>query len=202
MDNRIRFSSALIDFANDVGTTGQDHDNYPAPNSQARYDHIRMFLIGLLANQSSDSEPTQYRDGTLWFDLNDNILKVNINGTWIDLSNVLQLGSTTLQQWYDETSQTIGSFTPEIVFNVNITASGVTQLDIPASLLDKVANDSRCFIYKNGLLIDPRNTIILGAPPPPRISVLNTVLSSGDKLTVVIKRIPADYFYTPTVNIP
>ncbi len=202
MDNRIRFSSALIDFANDVGTTGQEHDNYPAPNSQARYDHIRMFLIGLLANQSSETEPTQYRDGTLWFDLNDNILKINVNGSWIDLSNTLDLGGKTLQQWYDEINLTISSFTPEIVFNVNITANGVTQIDIPASLLDKVENDSRCYIYRNGLLLDPRNTVILGSPPPPRISILNTTLVSGDKLTIVIKRIPADYFYTPTVNIP
>lgn len=202
MDNRIRFSSALIDFANDVGTTGQDHDNYPAPNSQARYDHIRMFLIGLLSNQSSDNEPTQYRDGTLWFDLNNNILKINLNNDWIDLSNVMDLGGLTLQQWYEQVAQTIASATPEIVFNVNITAAGVTQLSIPNSLIDKIAAESRCFIYRNGLLLDPRNTIIVGAPPPPRISVLNTTLAAGDKLTVIIKRIPSDYFYVPTVNLP
>lgn len=202
MDNRIRFSSALIDFVNDVGITGQEHDNYPAPNSQARYDHIRMFLIGLLSSQSSENEPTQYRDGTVWFDLNTNILKINVSDEWIDISNVLDLGGLTLQQWYDQVNQTISSATPEIVFNVNINANGITQLNIPTSLVDKVATESRCFVYQNGILLDPRNTIIVGAPPPPRISILNTTLSVGDKLTVVIKRIPSEYFYVPTVNLP
>lgn len=202
MDNRIRLSSALIDFTNDVGVTGQDHDNYPAPNSQARYDHFRMFLIGLLANQSSENEPTQYREGTLWFDLNDNTLKINVNGDWLGLANTLNLGGQTLQQWFESANSIITSATPEIVYNVNVTANGVTQLDIPASLVDKVAPDSRCFIYQNGLLLDPRNTTIVGAPPPPRISIANTTLSANDKLTVVIKRIPSDYFYSPTVSIP
>lgn len=202
MDNRIRFSSALIDFVNDVGITGQEHDNYPAPNSQARYDHIRMFLIGLLSSQSSENEPTQYRDGTVWFDLNTNILKINVSDEWIDISNVLDLGGLTLQQWYDQVNQTISSATPEIVFNVNINANGITQLNIPTSLVDKVATESRCFVYQNGILLDPRNTIIVGAPPPPRISILNTTLSVGDRLTVVIKRIPSEYFYVPTVNLP
>jgi hypothetical protein len=202
MDNRIRFSSALIDFVNDVGITGQEHDNYPAPNSQARYDHIRMFLIGLLSSQSSENEPTQYRDGTVWFDLNTNIFKINVSDEWIDISNVLDLGGLTLQQWYDQVNQTISSATPEIVFNVNINANGITQLNIPTSLVDKVATESRCFVYQNGILLDPRNTIIVGAPPPPRISILNTTLSVGDRLTVVIKRIPSEYFYVPTVNLP
>lgn len=202
MDNRIRLSSALIDFANEVGLTGQDHDNYPAPNSQARYDHFRMFMIGLLSNQSSESEPTQYRDGSLWFDLNDNILKINVSGVWLDLANVLNLGSLTLQQWFDQAASIIASSAPEIVYNVNITAGGVTQLDIPASLISKITTNARCFVYQNGLLIDPRNTTVVGAPPPPRINISNTTLNSGDKLTVIIKSIPSDYFYTPTISIP
>ena len=46
-DNRLRFSSTKIDFANDVGIASQDHDNYPPPQGQARFDHMRMVVIAL-----------------------------------------------------------------------------------------------------------------------------------------------------------
>ena len=61
----------LIDFVADVGIASQDHDNYPPPQGQARFDHMRMAIIALLSQQASFSEPTQYRDGTPWFDLTD-----------------------------------------------------------------------------------------------------------------------------------
>ncbi len=63
MDNRIRFPSAKIDFAVDVGLTDQEHDGFPGPGQPPRYDWMRLFLHGLLSHQSSESEPTEYRSG-------------------------------------------------------------------------------------------------------------------------------------------
>lgn len=97
-DNRLRLQAPAIDFTNNVGITGQDHDNYPAPNQQARYDHLRMYLIALLANQSSYSAPTQYREGTLWFNLNTNELLIMHNGSWTSMLDVIKVGDITLNQ--------------------------------------------------------------------------------------------------------
>ena len=56
-DNRLQFPPTLIDFVNVVGETGQAHDNFPEPG-QARYDWMRMAIIGLLSLQSSALPPT------------------------------------------------------------------------------------------------------------------------------------------------
>lgn len=100
-DYRMRFPAGLIDFAADVGLTGQDHDNYPAPDQQARYDWMRLTLIALLTHQASASEPTQYREGSVWYDLNSNTFKVYMGITegWQPLSkviNVAEAGSATV----------------------------------------------------------------------------------------------------------
>jgi hypothetical protein len=100
-DNRIRFPSALIDFTTDVGVTGQEHDNYPAPG-QARYDWLRMYLLGLLSCQSSHTEPTQFREGTWWFDLNGPEMKVRVGGNWRPASEVIMAGSLTLAEFYGQ----------------------------------------------------------------------------------------------------
>lgn len=95
-DNRIRFPSNKIDFDAEVGVTGQDHDNYPLPNSQARFDWMRMIIIGLLSHQASETEPSEYRDGTVWFDLNSNELKIWMGGTtdgaWQPISKAIIVG--------------------------------------------------------------------------------------------------------------
>lgn len=203
MDNRIRFDSTRIDFEGDVGLTGQEHDNYPAPNSQARYDHLRSFLIGLLSNQSSDTEPTQYRNGSLWFDSALGVLKVRSGDEWAVLSSVAQItDSLTIKQWYDASKTIIEGASPEVVFNCEITADGVTSITVPESLRGYVYSDTRAFIYVNGLLLDPRYSTILGAPPPPRIQIVSGSLSAGDRIIVILKRIPDTHYYTDTVRIP
>ena len=75
-DNRLQFPPTRIDFDTQVGITGQAHDLFPGPNQQPRFDWLLCWFIALLANQSSFDEPTQYREGTLWFDLNLNALKI------------------------------------------------------------------------------------------------------------------------------
>lgn len=101
-DNRIRFSGPGIDFENEVGRTGQDHDDYPQPYTQARYDWMRMFLIGLLSCQSSKEEPTQYRDGTWWFDLNTLTMKIRRADQWVPAAQVIATGTITLDEMYEE----------------------------------------------------------------------------------------------------
>ena len=105
-DNRIRYTAPEINFTTDVGITGQDHDSYPAPNQPFRYDWMRIALIGLLANQSSYIEPVEYRDGTLWFDLNDNSYKARYSDQWVNLSEVLSVGDgISLQSWINSQQQ-------------------------------------------------------------------------------------------------
>jgi hypothetical protein len=106
-DNRVRFPAPPIDFTDDVGDTGQDHDEYPYPETQARYDWMRMFLIGLLANQASYDEPVNYRKGSFWLDLNTLMVKIRLGdgvaGThWSDLAEVVQVSEgLSLQDWFD-----------------------------------------------------------------------------------------------------
>lgn len=88
-NNTIRFPAPEIDFDTQVGTTGQDHDNYPSKLTQARYDWMRLVIIGLLSCQSSDQEPTQYRDGTWWFDLGTNTMKIRTGNEWQPAAAVL-----------------------------------------------------------------------------------------------------------------
>lgn len=88
-DNRLRFSSAKIDFATEVGLTGQPHDTYPGPGEQPRYDWLRMWYISLLANQSSYEEPTNYREGTIWFDLNGPTIKIYSESQWKEITEAI-----------------------------------------------------------------------------------------------------------------
>lgn len=69
MDNRIRYPEPEINFSVDVGLTGQAHDDYPEKGTAPRFDWMRLYLIGLLSNQSSELPPCEYRPGTVWFDL-------------------------------------------------------------------------------------------------------------------------------------
>lgn len=202
-DNRLRFPSTLIDFAGSVGLTGQDHDNYPPPQGQARYDHFRMVMIALLSQQSSFDEPIEYRDGTPWFDLNTNTLKIRKNDEWVDYSQCVRLEGSdtdiyTLQDWYNYAKPIVTSMAQEIVFNGSSSIDAVEDINIPEELRSFIFSDTRCFIYKNGLLIDPRNCIIVGNST---IHIEGITLNSGDSFTVIMKRIPSNTFYLSTVSI-
>jgi len=210
-DNRIRFPGPKIDFANDVGTTGQDHDNYPAPLAQARFDHLRMALIGLLAQQSSYSEPTQKRDGTAWFDLTTQTLRIYKNGTWHDYSEVLQLSTDiegkpyTLQQWYEDVSASLSTFAPEVCFGGVFTVDGTLSLTIPSSLQSKVDPLATVFLYINGQFYDPRSIQLSGTPHPTTITLPSeyaTLINRGGHYFVNIRKIPVSTFYTADVPQP
>jgi len=203
LDNRIRFDAPIIDFTTTVGLSGQDHDNYPAPNTQARFDHLRLYLIGLLSCQSSENEPTQYREGTWWFDLSNNTIKIYSNGAWVKASQVIQLGldslnnPITLQEWYDEISSSVSSLQSEIHFQSVIITAGVTLIPIPSSFLSPtnlIASNSRPFVYVNGLLLNPLLTTLEPGVLPTAVKV-PTALNIGDKVSIVIKYIPSNRFY-------
>lgn len=204
-DNRIRLPAGLIDFAADVGIVSQDHDSYPPPQGQARYDHMRMVLIGLLAQQASFDEPTQYRNGTPWFDLNMNMLKIRSEGAWVNYSEVIPLGEAdtegnylTLADWFNTTNAALSSFAQEIVFNGVSTSNGVTDITIPESLRPFIFTDTRCFLYLNGLMVDPRDCAFIGDST---IKLSNISLSVNDEFTAIIRRVPNSTFYAPTVSV-
>lgn len=204
-DNRIRFSSTLIDFNTEVGVTGQDHDNYPAPGQQPRYDWLRLFLIGLLSNQSSFTQPSQCREGTLWFDLNTSTIKIFSNNTWVPLADAVAVhqnddGSiVTLSDFYTLTSSLV-NFKPGATFGGESTNDSVAIIPIPASLQQFGGDGSRPFVWIDGLLIDPRDCEYTAAVNPTSIRLLNGVaLQSGQKFTVLMMGI--SHFYEQSVIV-
>lgn len=205
-DNRIRLPSVKIDFVNDVGIASQDHDDYPPPQGQARFDHMRMFLIGLLSQQSSLDEPSEKRDGTPWFDLNTATLKVWYNGEWRQYSEIIPIttddGLTTLQSWHDSVSGALASLAPELFFAGACTANGISDISIPTDLQSQIYTDSRAFVYVNGQLIDPRETQFIGTPNPTIIRLTTVELETDDTFMVTIRRIPSGSFTNSNVVIP
>lgn len=198
-DNRIRLPSTKIDFDNDVGIVSQDHDNYPPPQGQARYDHLRMYLIGLLSQQASYEEPSQYRDGTPWFDLNSLSLKIRINDGWVPFSNALLLdGSTSLTDWFSSVNLAISSSSPECFFGGSATAVTST-ISIPAEIQNKLSSESRAFLVVNGVSIDPKEVSLSGIPYPTTINLLNIELEANDQYFVTIRKIPDSCFITQNV---
>ena len=166
-----------------------------------------MFLIGLLAQQSSSSEPTEYRDGTPWLDLTEGILKIRFNGAWVPYSQVISVeqdesgaNTKTLAEFYTEIEEALTNLSPEITFSGSASADGVTLIPIPASLRTYIFANSRPFVYINGELIDPRNTRIQPGATPTAIILTNVTLSTGDTFTVSIRRIPDATFYSESVN--
>lgn len=197
-DNRLRFPPTLIDFANDVGTTGQDHDNYPQAGTAARFDHMRMYCIALLAQQSSNQPPTEYRIGTPWLDTQTMTLKIWDGYEWAPYPTVLELESgLTLDEWYQSVSGPLTSLSPEITYSGSVSSPSVGFVTIPSSVRSQIRSDSRAFVYRNGLLLDPRLTTI--EPNHASVRLNGITLVSGDEFTVSIRRVPDSTFYTTDV---
>lgn len=189
-DNRIRFSAARIDLETEVGLTGQDHDNYPAPGEQARYDWMKIFLIGLLSCQASYTAPTQYRDGTLWYDLTNTCYKMWSGSAWVNLADAIAIGDTNLSDWYNSVSDTITDMAPTMTFSGICTTDGSTIITIPASIVPKIQATHKAFIFKNGILEDPRNNELL----TPTINLVNgAALNSGDTFTIEIRNVSTSH---------
>ncbi|MDP1711960.1 MAG: hypothetical protein Q8K86_05835 [Candidatus Nanopelagicaceae bacterium] len=196
-DNRVRYPAPKIDFVGEVGETGQPHDDYPAPG-QARYDWQRMMCIAALAQQSSFEEPTNFRVGTPWFDLNDMTLKIRtgtgVAGTeWSNYAAVLGLGTgVTLADWYLTASSQLLDVHPEITYGGRAVAVSL-EIPIPASVRTAVIAETRAFVWVNGLLRDPRQTTVDPGTCPTKINLVDQ-LDVGDVFTVLLKVIKTSYF--------
>lgn len=140
-DNRMQFPPTLIDFEASVGTTGQAHDSYPSPGTPARFDWARIAIISLLANQSSFSPPTQYRQGTLWYNLNTGTLYIwqdnNDGGAWESAANAIGLlpdGTMSLQAWFNAINPVVNGILPILSFSGLCGNAGAASLPIPTGL--------------------------------------------------------------------
>ncbi len=143
MDNRIRFPPTKIDFDDDVGVTGQEHDDYPAPG-QPRFDWMRMYLIGLLSHQSGTIEPSERRVGTFWVDTNEDpaVIKMFDGVSWVDLSTSIYVEEDlTLQEWYDAASAG-GSLElpiPAVSVTFDETGTGLSSETVQAAIAELAA---------------------------------------------------------------
>lgn len=207
-DYRIRFQAPLIDFDAQVGNEGQDVDGYPTPYGQARYDHMRMVILGLLAQQASSSPPTQFRNGTPWFDLNSETIKIRRKDEWVSLSESIRLDETssndsptTLQTWYDSVNGIIRSLQNELYFGGAVLSVGIDSIPIPLSIRGFLDNSSRAFVYINGVLIDPILTPMNSVSNPTSVVIPTGSVESGSKFSVLIKKIPSEKFLQEQIVI-
>jgi hypothetical protein len=203
-DNRLRFPAPLLNFATEVGLTGQDHENFPAADTQPRYDWLLIWYISLLANQSSYEEPTQYRDGTLWFNLNSLVMKIwrssleNISGSWMSLASSIELETVSgtpvlLDSWYKTVNNKLTGSAPVVTFGGYVTSVTATEIPIPVTLQGEIdLINTRPFVYINSMLVDPRSCEYYTATT---IKLLNDVtLTTGDRFTVVVQGVtPANF---------
>jgi hypothetical protein len=196
-DNRIQLPPTEIDFDNDVGTTGQAHDNFPSDGQQPRYDWMRSFLIGLLSCQSSEDPPTQYRNGTIWFNGAKNAYYVWYDDAWRSITEFIGIIENTdgsvlsLADWYTIVDAKLNSVQPRVTFGGSAGADTVTSIPIPVSavnVIDGLTELLHPLVYINGLLVDPRNTrFAVGCPNT--VELLNGVnMDTGDSFVVIIQR--------------
>ena len=193
-DNRLRLPGPKIDFVNDVGETGQQHDAYPAPG-QARYDWQRMMHIALLSNQASYIEPINFRVGTPWFDLNTMSLKVRtgtgVAGTeWSPIADVISLehdssGDVFLSAAYTTIKAALAAVRPQSTFSGRAVSDDVDYIPIPTSVQSAIYPETRPFVWVNGLLVDPRDVQIDPAVCPTKINLVHH-LAVNDKFTVLL----------------
>ena len=185
-NNAIRLPPTEIDFINDVGITGQAHDNYPKEGQQPRYDWMRMFLIGLLSCQSSINPPTQYRKGTPWLNANDDCYYWWNGTAWSSLAEAIVLdensnSKTTLQDWFN-TSKT--SY-PRCVFGGYSTISA-TKIPIPIVIQNTISgiiNLMSATVFINGSRIDFKDVSLSLA----YVELTGVILSPGDKFQIVLE---------------
>jgi hypothetical protein len=172
-DNRIRLDIPL-GFEN-AGTTGQNHDTYPAPGD-ARYDFMRTYLIGLLANQASDDEPLEKRTGTLWFQKLAGLLAIFNGAEFEQLSKHIgveiesgtdEVVIKTIQDVLSEVLVQLQYVAPRVIWSGRFTGSeGTDQIIIPEKFQGYAAIPNiHPLVYVDGKLLDPRLVSICGSSP-------------------------------------
>jgi hypothetical protein len=202
-DNRLRLPPPKIDFEDDVGTTGQDHDTFPAPKTQPRYDWMRMYLIALLSHQSSEDDPSQKRVGTTWMQrIADSIkLKFWDGDAFQHIANAIVLEETgsgessadvlTLAEWFIIAQAKLDQIQSKPTWSGSSISDGVTEITVPESVqsvIEDVVDLLRPLVYINGILVDPRNSEF-AAGCVTTVSLLNGVeIDEGDRFTVIVEK--------------
>jgi hypothetical protein len=191
MNNQIRLPNDEINFTNDVGLTGQPHDDYAEPGTLTRYDWMRMLCLGLLAQQASAEEPENFRPGTMWFKLSDFFYKCVKNGNFVELAECLKIlsgsDSKSLSEWSEEINEKIDRFTLTGTFS-GVVHDDALVISIPRQLQAMSVSPNRPYLFKNGLLVDP-SLVRFNDGCPVAIELSGTAtLTSEDTFTVFIKQ--------------
>lgn len=215
-DNRLRLPPTKISFGNNISddapTVNQDHDDFPEPG-QARYDHMRMYLIALLAHQSSEFSdmPSEGRTGSIWFpsdlgfffytDDNANTWKTIADavGLTIDESDPTDGEHLSLSEWFAEAQPKLEGLRPKMTWSGHAANSGLVSIPVPESLQDiltPIKDDVRPLVYINGALVDPRNCNFSGCADVVELSG-NVELSKNDDFTVIVEKF--DNFITDEI---
>ena len=196
-DNRIQFPPGLVDFPDIVGITGQAHDNFPAAGQQPRYDWMRVFLIGLLSLQSSNTPPTQFRFGTLWCSKVTKTINV-WNGTgWVSLQDFIQVANDnagnpiTLTQTLAAMQAQLASITPRMTFSGLSVNNNVVVIPVPNEVQTALGSNSFGLVpivYLNGALVDPRKSQFEPGCPAKILLTGGVKLNKNDRFTVIVER--------------
>lgn len=213
-DNRLQFPPTKIDFSDDVGLTGQDHESVPQPG-QARYDHILMWMIGLLAHQSSEYSsgtglPNEARVGSIWYpsDL-DSFLYTKDNGsTWQTIADAIAVAFdadnpddiVSLSEWYATAKAILDGVLPKLMWRGSSNNYSVESIPIPsslASIINPLKDSLTPLVYKNGLLLDPTHTRFSSCCTLVEL-LSGEKLDKGDKFIVIVEKF--DYTYTGEVT--
>jgi hypothetical protein len=206
-DNRIRLDQTPVDFSV-ADYVPELHSNYPAPNTQARYDQARSYLIGLLSNQSSDSTkpPFEKREGTLWYQKDTGFLTI-FNKTNFDLlanhigieapvAGTDQTTVVSLSSLLDQIRATLQFVGPKVVFCAVVGyGQNDNSIQIPDSLQGYAAvPNMQAMVYADGKLVDPRlTTMDFSIPDAPGFIRVHSgfLLKPAMKLTIVIEHVDA-----------
>jgi len=200
-DNRIRLDQTPVDFtaADDVD---QLHSDYPNPNTQARFDFMRSFLIGLLSHQSSsgEDEPFEKRIGTTWFNKTLGLMLLYDGEEFDSISKYLSVesaddegtvGMSSLQSIIDDIMSSLAFTGPKVVWSGVFTADEVDSIPIPIEFQEYSAtNGMQAFVYIEGLLVDPRKTII-DSQTPNQINLVGVNSEPNQTFTVKLEKITA-----------
>jgi hypothetical protein len=188
-DNRIRLTTKLVDFDDVVGVTGQEHDSFPSPGQNPRYDTMRSFLIGLLSNQSSKEAPVQKRTGALQYDRNTRTMLIWDGSNWANLSEYIKTFGNILTDLFEFINQKLESANATMTFSgIAITSS--ISIPVPEAVrtaLADVSGEIGIFVYVNGKIIDPSKVRFSNGCPVVILLDSDVALPVGSRFTVVFK---------------
>lgn len=192
-DNRIRLDQTPVDFSS-TDDVDQNHSDYPSPNTAPRFDLMRSYLIGLLSNQSSNEEPLEKRTGTLWFKKDIEKFLVFIENEWDSLSKYVSMEKSdgeydSLQNVIDSIMSSIAFVGPRVVWSGVFTSDEVNSIPVPDEFEEyAVLSGMQPFVFVDGILIDPRKTII-NEQTPVQINLIGVDTKPNQEFVVKLEKV-------------